>query len=89
MCKFEDEDREGYKNIAQRLIRWISQLDRESREPAETQNYSVRMGDVNFRDKIDNNRGVITGHVYSTATEGVSISGTNITYHSTPPEYSN
>jgi hypothetical protein len=37
MCKFEDEDREGYKNIAQRLIRWISQLDRESREPAETQ----------------------------------------------------
>jgi hypothetical protein len=47
------------------------------------------MGDVNFRDKIDNNRGVITGHVYSTATEGVSISGTNITYHSTPPEYSN
>jgi hypothetical protein len=42
------------------------------------QNYSVRMGDVNFRDKIDNNRGVITGHVYSTATEGVSISGTNV-----------
>jgi hypothetical protein len=36
------------------------------------------MGDVNFRDKIDNNRGVITGHVYSTATEGVSISGTNV-----------
>jgi hypothetical protein len=28
MCKFEDEDREGYKNISQRLNQWISGLDR-------------------------------------------------------------
>ncbi|KAI9763799.1 MAG: hypothetical protein M1839_006309 [Geoglossum umbratile] len=28
MCKFEDEDREGYKNISQRLSQWVSDLDR-------------------------------------------------------------
>ena len=28
MCKFEDEDREGYKNVSQRLSQWISDLDR-------------------------------------------------------------
>lgn len=28
MCKFEDEDREGYRNISQRLSQWISDLDR-------------------------------------------------------------
>lgn len=26
MCKFEDEDREGYKNISQKLSQWISSL---------------------------------------------------------------
>jgi hypothetical protein len=29
MCRFEDEDREGYNNISQRLIQWISDLDRQ------------------------------------------------------------
>lgn len=29
MCKFEDEDREGYKNISQRLCQWVSDLDRQ------------------------------------------------------------
>lgn len=29
MCKFEDEDREGYKNISQRLSLWIADLDRQ------------------------------------------------------------
>ena len=28
MCRFEDEDREGFKNISQRLSLWISDLDR-------------------------------------------------------------
>lgn len=28
MCKFEDDDRGGYKNISQRLSQWISDLDR-------------------------------------------------------------
>lgn len=28
MCKFEDDDREGYKNVSQRLSQWISELDR-------------------------------------------------------------
>lgn len=27
MCKFEDEDREGYKRISQKLSQWISDLD--------------------------------------------------------------
>ena len=49
------------------------------------QNHSVRMGDVNFRDKIDNNRGVIMGHANSTATEGVKISGSSITVRITYP----
>lgn len=29
MCRFEDEDREGYKNISQRLSQWIADLDRQ------------------------------------------------------------
>lgn len=28
MCKFEDEDREGYRNISQRLSQWVSDPDR-------------------------------------------------------------
>lgn len=28
MCRFEDDDREGYKNVSQRLSQWISDLDR-------------------------------------------------------------
>ena len=32
MCKFEDEDREGYKSISQKLSQWISNLDRRSKE---------------------------------------------------------
>lgn len=29
MCKFEDEDREGYKSISQRLSQWVLDLDRQ------------------------------------------------------------
>ena len=35
MCKFEDEDREGYKNVSQRLGQWISDLDRRLKGSAE------------------------------------------------------
>ena len=31
MCKFEDEDREGYKRIPQKLAQWISDLDSRSK----------------------------------------------------------
>lgn len=34
MCKFEDEDREGYKNISQRLSQWILDLDKQSKDSA-------------------------------------------------------
>ena len=37
MCKFEDEDREGYKNISQRLSQWVSDLDRQSKGSAANQ----------------------------------------------------
>ena len=37
------------------------------------QKHSVYMGDVNYGDKIENNRGVVMGHAYSTATDGVRI----------------
>ena len=30
MCKFEDEDREGYKGVSQRLSQWVSDLDRQA-----------------------------------------------------------
>ena len=49
------------------------------------QKHSVRMGDVNFRDKIDNNRGLIMGHANSTATDGVRITGSDITVRITYP----
>jgi hypothetical protein len=38
MCKFEDEDREGYKNISQRLSQWISDLDRQCKGAATESN---------------------------------------------------
>ena len=38
---------------------------------------SVHMGDVNYQDKIENNRGVVMGHAHSTATEGVKITGSS------------
>ena len=31
MCKFEDEDREGYKQISQKLSQWISELEGRSK----------------------------------------------------------
>lgn len=31
MCKFEDEDREGYKRISQKLSQWISELESRSK----------------------------------------------------------
>lgn len=37
MCKFEDEDREGYKNISQRLSQWVSDLDRQRKSSAANQ----------------------------------------------------
>lgn len=43
------------------------------------QGYSVIMGDVNYQDKIENNRGVIMGHAHSTATDGVRITGSSTT----------
>lgn len=37
------------------------------------------MDDVNFREKFDNNRGVVMGHAYSAATDGVRITGSTTT----------
>ncbi|KAF2476197.1 putative ribonuclease p/mrp subunit [Lindgomyces ingoldianus] len=87
MCKFEDDDREGYKNISQRLSQWISDLDGPLKgSTAKTQTHSVYMGDVNYRDKIENNQGVVMGHAYSTATDGVRIIGsTHNTYNGVNP----
>ena len=47
------------------------------------QTHSVFIGDVNYRDKIDNKGGVIMGHANSTATDGVRITGssTNVWSH--------
>ena len=41
------------------------------------QTHSVYMGDVNYRDKVENNRGVVMGHAHSTATDGVRIIGSS------------
>lgn len=88
MCRFEDEDREGYKNISQRLIQWISDLDRQRKgSVAKSQTHSVYMGDVNYQDKIESNRGAVVGHAHSTATDGVRITGssTSNTYNGINP----
>lgn len=34
MCRFEDEDRDGYMNISQRLNQWISDIDRQPKDSA-------------------------------------------------------
>jgi UDP-2,3-diacylglucosamine pyrophosphatase LpxH len=39
--------------------------------------HSVYMGDVNYQNKIENNRGVVMGHAHSTATDGVRITGSS------------
>lgn len=41
------------------------------------QAHSVYMGNIEFRDKIENNRGVVMGHANSTATDGVRITGSS------------
>jgi hypothetical protein len=41
------------------------------------QTHSVCMGDVNYQDKIENNRGVVMGHAHTTATDGVRITGSS------------
>lgn len=83
MCRFEDEDREGYKRISQKLSQWISGLDKRSEGSGENsqEKHSVHMGDITFRDKIDNNTGVIMGHAYATATDGLRITGSSTTVH--------
>ncbi|KAF2726427.1 putative ribonuclease p/mrp subunit [Polyplosphaeria fusca] len=87
MCKFEDEDREGYKNISQRLNKWISDLDRSKTSAGASQGHSVYMGDVNYQERIENNQGIVMGHAHSTAADGVRITGstTNNTYHGVTP----
>ncbi|KAF1938760.1 hypothetical protein EJ02DRAFT_472873 [Clathrospora elynae] len=88
MCRFEEEDREGYKNISQRLSQWISDLDRQQKgSAARSQMHSVHMGDVNYHDKIENNRGVVINHANSTAKDGVNIIGStnSNTYHGINP----
>jgi hypothetical protein len=35
MCKFEDEEREGYKNISQRLSTWVADIGRTSPKASE------------------------------------------------------
>ncbi|CAO2649496.1 Nn.00g068810.m01.CDS01 [Neocucurbitaria sp. VM-36] len=88
MCQFEDEDREGFKSISQRLNQWISDLDNERRKSAgKNGGSSVHMGDVNYNDKIENNRGVVMGHAHSTATDGVRIIGSSTSnmYHGGRP----
>lgn len=35
MCKFEDEDREGYKRVSQKLGQWISDFDSRSKRTEE------------------------------------------------------
>lgn len=37
MCRFEDEDREGCRNISQRLSQWVSDLDRQHKGSAANQ----------------------------------------------------
>ena len=39
------------------------------------------MGDINFREKIDNNRGVVMGHAYTTAKDGITITGSSTTVY--------
>lgn len=39
------------------------------------------MDDVHFREKIDNNRGVIMGHAYTIAKDGITITGSSITVY--------
>ena len=40
--------------------------------------HSVYMGDVNYQDRIENNRGIVMGHAHSTATDGVKLTGSTI-----------
>lgn len=42
------------------------------------------MGDVNLRDKIEHNKGVVMGHAYGTATDGVRVVGSSTTARGRP-----
>lgn len=55
----------------------MSNICQDLKRAENKQQASVRMGDVNFRERIDNNRGVVMGHVYNVATDGIRITGSS------------
>lgn len=45
------------------------------------------MGDVNYREKIENKGGVVIGHAYGTATDGVRITGSTTNVSTTEQDH--
>ena len=93
MCKVEDEDREGYKNISQKRSQWVSSLaDAEHAAGAKSQlrcdlgfleqakiqqTPGILLGDVIFKEKIDHNHGVVMGHALGTTPDAVRATGSS------------
>lgn len=78
MCKFEDEDRNGFRSISEKLSQWITVMDANLDEDS---GQSVRMGDTIYHGNIDKNSGVVMGNAYTPAKDGIKITGSTSTYY--------
>jgi protein SERAC1 len=80
LCRFEDEDRNGYISISNILSQWIRGLDARSAQDERNvrvtnpPKHSVHMGDCVFRGNIWNT-GVVTGNIYTPVKDGIRLVG--------------
>ncbi|KAK3941299.1 Alpha/Beta hydrolase protein [Diplogelasinospora grovesii] len=80
MCKFEDEYRNGFVSITDKLNTWIKGFEEKNQED-ENEGGGIRMGNIHYHAPVSGNSGVVAGHVYSTATNGATLTGTQTNYY--------
>ncbi|QPC78322.1 hypothetical protein HYE68_009074 [Fusarium pseudograminearum] len=73
MCKFEDEIRDGFISVSNKLYQWIQDLDNAGKDGA------ANKGGVNVYQPsvsgVSNSTGIITAAIISTATDGNKLVG--------------
>ncbi|OBT51772.1 hypothetical protein VE04_08326, partial [Pseudogymnoascus sp. 24MN13] len=79
MCKFEDEFRNGFISITDKLNSWIKALEKKTGNNEALNGHNIRMGDINYHAAVSGNSGIIAGHIYNTAENGTQHTGTQTT----------
>ncbi|KAF2181455.1 putative ribonuclease p/mrp subunit [Zopfia rhizophila CBS 207.26] len=74
LCRFGDKFQDGYIGITKVLNEWIRALAA-PRAVDNSNQHSIRLGNVVYNERIDRNQGVIMGHAYGTTKEANRIIG--------------